>query len=144
MPTSQEKLVDALHEYNAAMRWGVVDRAVEHVPEERRADLLAQRDEFGEVQVTGCEVGQVTFQGKDRALAIVRLEWYLASALQLRTSYVQQSWQLKGGKWQIMAQRLVRGDPCPLITGQPEDRRPGQREAWPRVSVAPRGARTRN
>jgi hypothetical protein len=140
---TRENLVDALRMYNAAVRWGAMDRMAEHVAEEKRGEFLARRKEFGDLQVTDCEVGQVTLKGKEQAVAMVRIDWYLTSSLRLYTSFVEQRWRLKDGSWQITEQRLVRGAPYPLLSPVPGHKR-FKDDLWPQVSVAPPQKRPSN
>jgi len=135
IPNSKEQLAESLHKYNAAVRWGAMDWAVEHVAPDKRNELLARRAEFGELQVTECLVGAVKLKNKDEALAMVRVDWYLTSTLKVRTSFIEQSWRRKSGKWMITAQRLVRGAPYPLLLESPEKRRFKQQETWPKVTL---------
>ena len=56
---NKDNLREALLSYNAGLRWGHVARMAEHVPQNKRAALIARRDEFGDLRVTACEVGSV-------------------------------------------------------------------------------------
>lgn len=119
--SNKDKLVDALEKYNAALRWGATEMMVDYVPTAQRARLLNQRSEFGDLQVTGCELGTVTLKGSDQAVATVRIDWYLTRAPQLRTSFLQQTWQLSSGKWEIVGQRVVKGAPYPVTSTGPDE-----------------------
>jgi len=132
--TNKENLQEALHHYNTAVRWGRTEWMAEHVPEDKRSAMLSRRTEFGELQITGCEVGEVQVKGKDQALALVRLDWYLVSRPRLNTSFIEQTWKRSGDKWLITRQRLVRGAPCPLIVPIPSQDRFRQQELWPTIS----------
>jgi len=131
IPNNQKKLSDSLRQYNIAMRWGAVEQAAEHVDPAKRNELLVRPEEFGALQISGYEVGSIKVRGKSEAVAIVRIDWYLNNSLSLHTSFVEQSWKLKGGKWLITAQRLVRGAPYPLLIDSPERRSFRAKETWP-------------
>ena len=131
---NREKLVHSLRKFNAAMRWGAVDWAEEHVDPGKRRELLAHRKEFGgTLKVTDCEVGMVKLKGKSQAVAMVRIDWYLINSLRLQTSFVEQKWMLKRGKWLITSQRLVRGAPYPMLIRSPDRRKFQREETWPEV-----------
>lgn len=130
---NREKLVHSLRKFNVAMRWGAADWAEEHVDPASRAKVLPHRREFGELKVTDCEVGAVKLKGKHTALAMVRIDWYMADSLRLRTSFVEQRWKLKSGKWLIVSQRLVRGAPYPMLVSSPARKQFHRAETWPGV-----------
>lgn len=128
---NKDKLSTSLKKYNAALRWGAMDRAAEHVaPGNRRA--LLNRREFGELKVSQCEIGSVRLHGKGLAIATVRIDWYMVRNPRLRTSFVEQQWRLDDGRWRIASQRLVGGAPCPLFA--PEASPEFKRQMWPVVS----------
>lgn len=133
---SKEKLSTSLHQYNAAVRWGAVEWASEHVAPDKREELLTRRKEFGDISITQCKVGAVSMKGKHRATAMVRVDWYTVRSLRLMTSFIRQDWEMMEGKWQITAQRLVRGAPCPLFIPKPT-RQFERKQMWPKISVAP-------
>ena len=120
---SKQMLLEAVQRYNVAFRWGRTEWMADHVPKQKRGELATPRDEFGDLQVTACEVGSVKMKGKDKALALVQINWYRLSALRLRSSLVEQTWKRHSQGWLIVEQRLVRGAPYPLLLKQPTRRR---------------------
>ena len=123
VPNAREKLSESLQKYNAAVRWGAKEWAAEHVAPEKRKDLFAQRVEFGELQVTDCQVGAVKLKGKGKAVALVQVDWYLVSTLTVRTSIIEQQWDLRSGRWLMTSERLVKGAPYPPLMSAPKARR---------------------
>jgi hypothetical protein len=117
--SNKENLQDALLKYNAAVRWGRTEWMTELVQKEKRSTLMVNRREFGDLQVTGCQVGEVNVKGSNKALAVVRVDWYLVRSGRLHTSFIEQTWKREGERWFITKQRLVRGAPCPLFTPKP-------------------------
>jgi hypothetical protein len=127
--SNKENLQDALLKYNAAVRWGRTEWMAELVPKEKRSTLMARRQEFGDLQITGCQVGEVKVKGSNKALAVVRVDWYMMRSGRLHTSFIEQTWKREGERWFITKQRLVRGAPYPLIT----PKQPRQR-MWPAMT----------
>jgi hypothetical protein len=90
-----------------------------HVAPANRDSLLKTRAEFGDLQITKCEVRSVVMQGAEEAEATVHVSWYLARQGRLRSSVLVQQWARSGGTWRIESQRLARGAPYPLLESAP-------------------------
>lgn len=113
---NKEDLVEALHRYNSGVRWGKTEWMAQYVADDDTATLLPRSEVFdGELQITGCQVGDVQFKSNDHAEAVVRVDWYQRSRGRLYTSIVQQTWKHGGSQWQIVQQRHLKGAPFPWI-----------------------------
>ena len=128
----KENLRSVVLAFNSAQRWGLADRMAEHVPADGEAGVMAKRDDFGELQVTSCEVGALELKKKGHAVAMVKIEWYRLRRGRLNTTFVSQRWKQVDGVWKMIQQRRVRGAPYPLLR---RDRRGLEREVWPEVSA---------
>jgi hypothetical protein len=112
----KETLQEALAEFNRAMRWAKSEGITLHVPQNKREPYFNRLKEFGELKITDCEVGQVTLTTQEKALAMVRVDWYWINSGQLQSSFIEQTWHHQREKgWQIARQRVVRGPQFPLV-----------------------------
>ena len=107
--------MEALREYNDGMRWARVEWMVPHVPQEDRDRLLASRLESEDLKVTGYDLTSVRLKDGDKAVVVVRVDWFHLRQARLHTSVIEQTWARDGQSWQVVKQRLTKGPPFPLI-----------------------------
>ena len=102
----KEELTDAARSYNEDLRWGHVEKAIEYVPSQDRKAFLAAHDGVeGEVRITDVRIGAVDFpRGATEATVTVTRSFYRTNELQERTETLLQNWQLRDGRWLIVAE----------------------------------------
>ncbi len=107
---SKHALVDALYEYSNGVRWGRSEWIQGHLPKGQES-----RAASSQLQVITCEVENIVMNAKDRAVATIRVDWYLLSQAKLHSTLLRQTWIEAGGRWEIREQRVAEGAPFPGI-----------------------------
>jgi hypothetical protein len=107
--SSQQALREALDEYNDGLRWGRSEWMARHVANPKLLAQLQRQLDSGNVEITGCEIREVTPAGKDQVLATVRVEWYLRAQGRVFNSTVQQRWRRTGDRWLVVDQHVING-----------------------------------
>lgn len=105
---SKHALVDALYEYSNGIRWGRSEWIQGHLPKGRESRVAS-----AQLQVTGCEVENVVMSAKDRAVATLRVDWYLLNQGRVHSTLLRQTWVEVSGRWQIREQKVAEGAPFP-------------------------------
>jgi len=105
---SKRALVDALYEYSNGVRWGRSEWVQGHLPKGQESKTASS-----ELQVITCEVENVVMNAKDRAVATIRVDWYLLTRATLHSTLLRQTWVEAGGRWEIREQRVAAGPPFP-------------------------------
>lgn len=105
---SKHALVDALYEYSNGIRWGRSEWIQNHLPRGQESRIASSQ-----LQVITCEVENVVVNPKDRAVATIRVDWYLLNQARLHSTLLRQTWVEVGGKWEIRDQRVAAGAPFP-------------------------------
>ncbi len=108
---SREVLKDTLLEYSYGIRWGRQDWVKPHLP--KQGPSFEPGAGLPGVQVITCEIESVNILDDHRADAVVRVEWYLTSQGNLRTSMLKQRWRWLDNRWEIYEQRSAEGAPFP-------------------------------
>ena len=101
---SKQALVEALYEYSNGVRWGRSEWIQGHLPKGRES-----RAASSQLQVITCEVENVVMD-KDRAVATIRVDWYLLDQARLRSTLLRQTWVEVGGRWEIREQDVPPGE----------------------------------
>jgi hypothetical protein len=105
---SKHLLVEALYEYSNGIRWGRSEWIQNHLPKGQESRVASSQ-----LQVITCEVENIVMNVKDRAIATVRVDWYLLNQARLHSTLLRQTWVEVGGRWQIRDQRVAEGRPFP-------------------------------
>jgi hypothetical protein len=119
-PTQQreESLVREARSFNDDLRWQRYEQLHLSLPPGEAALLSARAAAMGDDLAMGdYEVTTIAFDhGSEAATVVVKFEWYSKRDPILRSSTLEQRWQLQGGRWVVTKQRRLRGDRFPLIT----------------------------
>lgn len=112
--STRERFMEALYDYNDAMRWGQYRNATAYVPPDARAALVADGRSRADVQIADYELVQVDIsEDKLTALVLVDVSWMLRSEGLMRQSSFEQSWERQDGRWSMVAEKRVAGPPMP-------------------------------
>ncbi|MGB0678318.1 MAG: hypothetical protein ACPGUV_01485 [Polyangiales bacterium] len=124
-----EKLRDAVHAYNDALRWGRMDLALEQTaPRYRRQFLVAHKDWQQSMVIADLEAVQMKLHsGRDHGSSTVRFHWYREDDMTLRRSTVRQRWKRSRDGFVIVSEQVVRGDRALLPA--PKKKRKGKASA---------------
>lgn len=113
--TSHEALVEALDNYVRGVRWRNDELMARHIPNEDRNEFDERSAALSEIRISHCELAQLVFLSKDRAKAIIRVDWYSLRDGSIRSSIIEQTWERKNKEWLIVEQQKTRGAPMPLF-----------------------------
>jgi hypothetical protein len=117
----KEALNEALTEYNTGLRWGRTDWMADHVSKDKQEKLVRGQVASGTLQITNCELESVKMEGDAKAVAVVRVEWYLLNQARLCTSKLRQIWKRDGRRWEVTELRQVGGAPYPPMMARRGD-----------------------
>jgi len=120
------KLRDTSSAYNRALRWGDIDRAVEHVPTESKDDFLERHDAAAEkLVVVEYEVTRLDLD-RERGVAASRAEivWHTDRELVVEHTIVDQLWQFHDGRFVLVDERRAGGTPLAIFAEIAEDPHP--------------------
>jgi len=111
--SQRDRLMEALYDYNDAVRWGQTNVAAAYLPREARARFLA-RHRMADLQIADYELVQIDLaEDKEHAQVTVDVTWALRSEGLIRQSAFEQSWVQKEGKWSLAKERQVGGTRMP-------------------------------
>ena len=112
--STRDRLMEALYDYNDAIRWGQYRNATPYVPPEARAGLIVDGRARADVQIADYELVQVDLaQDKSTAQVLVDVSWMLRSEGLMRQSSFEQSWERLDGRWSMVGEKRVSGPPMP-------------------------------
>jgi hypothetical protein len=88
------------------------------MPREDGTAFLARAQSLeGELVVADFEVTSINFIEESKAAMVVaKFEWYLKRDPRIRKTTVEQRWENRDGRWQVMKLRRTRGDRFGLVT----------------------------
>jgi hypothetical protein len=111
--TAQKKFSDTVEQMNKDARWGQLGQAARLVDPAYRAQFTSNHAGWGElIQVADSEVVQLDLASdKESAIAVITYEWYLTSAMTLHQSVVRQRWSKHRGRFGLLSEVVVKGDP---------------------------------
>jgi hypothetical protein len=119
-PTQQreESLVREARSFNDDLRWQRYEQLHLSLPAGEAALLNARAAAVGDDLAMGdYEVSSIAFdRGSEAATVLVKFDWYSKRDPILRSSTLEQRWEIQGGRWVVTKQRRVRGDRFPLVT----------------------------
>lgn len=111
--TPQARFSESAYSLNDAARWGQVDQAVYHVSPKYLERFTSRHREWG-ASVNIAEVDLVRMQlAEDRKSAVseIKLSWFDAGGVTLRSSTVTQKWETEEGKFKLVDEAVRGGDP---------------------------------
>jgi len=114
-------LLEAVHDYNDAVRWGRYGTAAAYVPPEARREFAARHGAHrGELQIADYEIVQLDLaEDRTHAHVLVEVTWLLRSQGLLRQTALEQRWEQEGGRWSLARERRVAGTPMPEAAEEP-------------------------
>jgi hypothetical protein len=109
--SSTEKLLDAAHEHNGAVRFGRMDIALDHVSAASKSDWLRRRATWkNNVRIIDVELEGMTLETNSAANVQVRVAWQRIDEADMRSTEVVQKWRSTNGSWQLMNEDCTGGD----------------------------------
>lgn len=109
--TSTDKLLDAAHEHNGAVRFGRMDIALDHVAAASKGEWLQRRSTWkSKVRIIDVELEGMQVVAIGDANVQVRVAWQNIDEAELRSTEVTQKWQVKDGPWQLVKEDCTGGD----------------------------------
>lgn len=114
--SSTDKLLDAAHEHNGAVRFGRMDIALDHVAPAAKNDWLQRRTSWkNKVRIIDVELEGMQLEATTTANVQVRVAWQRIDEADLRSTEVTQKWQSKDGPWQLVSEECTGGDTSLLV-----------------------------
>ena len=126
--SSTDKLLDAAHEHNGAVRFGRMDIALEHVSASTKGEWLQRRAAWkNKVRIIDVELEGMQLAAVTEANVQVRVAWQHVDEAELRSTEVVQKWQAKDGPWQLVKEECTGGDTT--LLAEPEAPKETPKEA---------------
>jgi len=112
-----ERLNDAVWGLNDDARWGMVPAAAERVqPRYKRRFMLSRRGWGRAVQIADTEISRVDLADDEKkAVSWLAVRWYTEDTMELRETFLRQSWLRDGRDFVLVSERVVAGDPHLLV-----------------------------
>lgn len=113
--SSRDRLMEAVQDYNEAVRWGRQGVAAGYVGSEVRDGLGIHQGAYrGDLQIADYELVRVDLaDDKTHAAVWVEVTWLLRSDGLIRQTAFEQRWEQEGGRWSLTQERRVGGVPLP-------------------------------
>jgi hypothetical protein len=109
--SSTDKLLDAAHEHNGAVRFGRMDIALDHVNASAKEQWLRRRATWKNgVRIVDVELEGMQLVANGEANVQVRVAWQHVDEADLRSTEVVQKWRTKNGPWQLVTEDCTGGD----------------------------------
>gem|GEM_PF-4706163 len=109
--SSTDKLLDAAHEHNGAVRFGRMDIALDHVSASAKDEWLRRRATWKNgVRIVDVELESMQLSGNNEANVQVRVAWQRVDEADLRSTEVVQKWRASSGPWQLVTEDCTGGD----------------------------------
>ncbi len=109
--SSTDKLLDAAHEHNGAVRFGRMDIALDHVSVASKSEWLRRRATWkNDVRIIDVELEGMTLETNNAANVQVRVAWQRIDEADMRTTEVVQKWRANNGPWQLVNEDCTGGD----------------------------------
>lgn len=109
--SSTDKLLDAAHEHNGAVRFGRMDIALDHVNASAKEEWLKRRAAWKSgVRIVDVELEGMQMSGLTEATVQVRVAWQRIDEADLRSTEVVQKWRTSAGPWQLVTEDCTGGD----------------------------------
>jgi hypothetical protein len=113
----EDSLIREARAFNDDLRWARYEQLHLVLPPDEAALLLSRAEALGDDLVIGdYEVTSITFApGSEAATVVVKFDWYSKRFNIVKASTVEQRWEQREGRWQVIKQRRLRGERFPLI-----------------------------
>jgi hypothetical protein len=109
--SSTDKLLDAAHEHNGAVRFGRMDVALDHVSATAKGEWLRRRAAWKEgVRIIDVELEGMQFETNNDANVQVHVAWQRIDEADMRSTQVVQKWRSNNGPWQLVNEDCAGGD----------------------------------
>jgi len=114
----EERLVREARMFNDDMRWNRWDAMAASLPRDEVPLFHGRVAAVGDnLVIADYEVTSITFaSGSEAATVAARFDWYVKTDPTLRTTALEQRWELQGARWVMTKQRRLRGERLPLVT----------------------------
>jgi hypothetical protein len=110
-PSGAAQAQEAAQELNVNTRFGRMEMAIERVAvKEREAWLATHKAWGGKIHIADVEMAGVKAKGDEEAEVIVRVAWYLAEQLELRSTTLKQHWKDVNGDMMLVGETRIDGD----------------------------------
>lgn len=118
----EESLVREARDFNDDLRWARWEAASAIMPQDERVAFLKRVDLVDkELVFADYEVTSITFAPRSEGATVVaRFEWFLRGDPRVRDTTVEQRWEHRAGRWQMVEIRRTRGDRIALVTEKVE------------------------
>lgn len=125
--SSTDKLLDAAHEHNGAVRFGRMDIALEHVSSTSKGEWLKRRSTWkNSVRIIDVELEGMQMRTNTEANVQVRVSWQHIDEADLRSTEVTQTWRSKDGPWQLVKEDCASGDAT--LLAEPDKEKEAQKQ----------------
>lgn len=110
--STENKLKEAVHSYNDAVRWNRMDIAQGQVEPAEQAKFKARHARFGRgVSIANVELLSLQVSDeRDQAVSHVRYDWIDQNTMLLSSSVVKQVWGGSFNSYALMNENIVEGD----------------------------------
>ena len=118
----KEKLYETTRAYNRALRWADYDRAAAYVPAEAEDEFLDDHSKYDEelVMIDYNLTRLKMEQQQGIATCRVKLQWHTDRDIVVHETEVEQVWQFFQGRWFLVDERRIDGDPLALFAERGE------------------------
>jgi hypothetical protein len=121
--SSTDKLLDAAHEHNGAVRFGRMDVALDHVSASAKQAWLQRRAGWkADVRIVDVELEGLQLDATEEASVRVRVAWQRIDEADLRSTEIVQKWRAKNSPWQLVTEDCTGGDTSLLVEPKTADK----------------------
>ncbi len=111
-PTPAQKATDAARELNMAARWGRMNEAIGRTdPKERAGFAKRHANWHTSVRIVETELAGLNMKDATTATIQVDVSWMFSDDPTLRVTRLQQEWSDAEGKWVMLSEEKLSGDP---------------------------------
>jgi hypothetical protein len=111
-PTPAQKASDAARELNMAARWGKMEEALNRTDPESRVEFSKNHEKWhGDLRIVETELAGLNMKDATHATVQVDVSWMFADDPTLRVTRLSQEWSDAKGKWVMLSEEHVSGDP---------------------------------
>ena len=111
-PTPAQKATDAARELNMAARWGRMDEARGRTAPENLAQFQKNHANWhGKLRIVETELSGLNMVDATHATVEVDVSWMFEDDPTLRVTRLSQKWSDEEGKWVMLKEKRVSGDP---------------------------------
>jgi len=108
----EETLVRTARQFNDDLRWSRYEQMTLSMRADDAQLFMGRANAVGEdLVIADYDVTSITFApGSEKATVIVKLEWYKRQDPIVRSTTLEEKWELRDGIWLMTKQRRTRGD----------------------------------